>query len=71
MFENVWETKTTRRRSRIWQRQNEDVREYTEDEDYKMKITKYVPAKIDDEYVRQVFQNFLWHIESHQIVVQL
>ena len=38
---------------------NEDVRDYTKDEDYKMKITKDVPVEIDDEDVRQVFQNFL------------
>ena len=59
MFKNVSKTKITRRRSRRWQRQNEDVREYMKDEDYKMKITKDVPAEIDDEDVRQVFQNFL------------
>ena len=33
--------------------------------------TEDVPAEIDDADVRQMFQNFLWHIESHQIVVQL
>ena len=57
-FKNVRETNTTRRRSRRWQRKNEDVREYTKDEDYKMKITKYVPTEINCEDVRKVFQNF-------------
>ena len=37
----------------------------------KMKIREDVLAKIDDEDVRQIFQKFLWHIESHQTVVQL
>ena len=61
MFENVRKTKTTRRRSRRWlsRRQIEDVRECRKDEDYKMKITEDVPAEIDDEDVRQMFQNFL------------
>ena len=71
MFKNVRETKNTRRISKRWQRQNENVREYTKDKDNKMKITKDAPAEIDDEDVRQVFQNFLWHIESHQIVILL
>ena len=71
MFKNVQETKTTRRRSRRWQRKNEDVREYTKDEGYKMKITKDVPTDIDGEGIRQVFQNILWHIDSHQTIVQL
>ena len=53
MFENLQKTKITRRRSRRWQRQIEDVRECTKDEDYKMKITEDVPAEIDDEDVRQ------------------
>ena len=26
-----------------------------------MNITEYVPIEIDDEDVRQMFQNFLWH----------
>ena len=63
MIEVVRKTKT-RRRSRRWQRQIEDVRECTKDKDYKkkiqeMKITEDVPAEIDDEDVRQMFQNFL------------
>ena len=55
MFENVWKTKTKKRRSRKWlsRRQIEDVQECAKDEDYKMNITEYVPAKIDDEDVRQ------------------
>ena len=55
MFENVLETKTTRKRSRrrLSRRQIEDVREYTKDENYKMKITEDVPAEIDDEDVTQ------------------
>ena len=52
MIEIVRKTKITRRRSRRWQRQIEDVREYTRDEDYKMKLTKDVPTEIDDEDVR-------------------
>ena len=79
MFKNVRKTKITRRRSKRWQRQIEDVRECMKDrlqeeypEDYsvkdkqkmskniqKMKITEDVPAEIDDEDVRQMFQNFL------------
>ena len=64
MIEVVRKTKTTRRRSRRWQRQIEDVQECTKDEDYKkkiqkMKITEDVPAEINDEDVRQMFQNFL------------
>ena len=70
MFKTIWKTKTTRRRSRRWQRQIEYVRECMKYEDYKkkiqkMKITKDVPTEIDDEDVRQMFQNILWHIESY------
>ena len=57
MLKNVRKTKTTRRRSRRWQRQIEDVRECTKDKDYKMKITEDVPAEIDDEDVRQCSKN--------------
>ena len=53
MIKIVQKTKITRRRSRRWQRQIEDVRECTKDEDYSMKITEDVPAEIDDEDVRQ------------------
>ena len=35
----------------------------------KMNIREDFPSEINDEDVRQVFQNFLWHIESHQTIV--
>ena len=41
------------------------TKEDTEDEYYR----RLSLAKIDDEDVRQVFQKFLWYIQSHQIVV--
>ena len=49
MIEVVRNTKTKRRRSRRWKRQIEDVRECTKDEE----DPEYVPAKINDEDVRQ------------------